>query len=69
MSEVSISIPVSKLSFGFDIDEDLRVTKIYNSNLSDYGLRTGDHLIYFQGYMLLKKSDLWWSLKKAKKLV
>ena len=66
MSEFSISIPVSKLSFGFDIDEDLRVTKIYNSILSDYGLRTGDHLIYFQGYMLLKKSDILVVAQKSK---
>lgn len=66
MSNFSISIPVSKLSFGFDIDEELRVTKIYNSILSDHGLRIGDYLIYFQGYMLLKKSDILVIAQKSK---
>ena len=66
MSHISISIPQSKLSFGFDVDEDLNVTKIYNPIFIDHGLSVGDQLVYFQGYMLQKKSDILVAAQKSK---
>ena len=66
MSHISISIPLSKLSFGFDVDEDLNVTKIYNNIFVDHGLSVGDRLVYFQGYMLQKKSDILVVAQKSK---
>ena len=66
MCDISISIPHSKLSFGFDVNEDLIVTKIYNKLFLDHGLSVGDRLVYFQGYMLLKKSDILVVAQKSK---
>lgn len=66
MSHISISIPLSKLSFGFDVDEELTLTKIYNSIFIDHGLSVGDRLLYFQGYMLQKKSDILVVAQKSK---
>lgn len=66
MTELSISIPQSNLSFGLDVDEDLIVTKIYNKLFTDHGLSVGDRLVYFQGYMLLKKSDILVVAQKSK---
>lgn len=66
MCDISISIPLSKLSFGFDVDENLSVTKIYNKIFIDHGLSVGDRLLYFQGYLLVKKSDILVVAQKCK---